>query len=110
MSGSGAENIGLWQLLAAYVFILIVLAIVRFKKIPREKLIVIATVRMTLQLILASYVLVYIFGHPHPLLTLGIIFFMLAFAVFNVYQRTKETIHLPLKKMIALAMFVGLSL
>jgi putative ABC transport system permease protein len=110
MNGSGAEDIGIWQLLAAYIFIIIVLLIVRLKKIPREKLIVIATMRMTLQLILAGYVLVYIFDHPQPLLTLGIILFMLGFAVFNVYQRTKQKIGISLKKMIALAMFVGLGL
>src|SRR5699024_11670584 len=84
--------------------------IVRIKKIPREKLIVMATVRMTLQLILVGYVLIFIFENPHPLLTLGIILFMLGFAIFNVYQRTKETISISLKKMIALAMFVGLGL
>lgn len=110
MSGEGATNIGIWQLLAAYIFIVIVLIIVRIKKIPRRKLIVISTVRMTLQLILMGYVLVYIFEHPHPLLTLGIILLMLGFAIFNVYQRTKETISLPLKQMVGLAMIVGLSL
>lgn len=110
MNEAGATDIGIWQLLAAYIFIVVVLIIVRIKKIPREKLIVMSTLRMTLQLILMGYVLVYVFDNPHPLLTLGIILFMLGFAVFNVYQRTKEKISMPLKQMIALAMFVGIGL
>jgi|SRR5690625_183188 len=110
MSGEGATDLAIWQVLAAYIFVVIILIIVRIKKIPREKLIVMATVRMTLQLILVGYVLIYIFKNPHPLLTLAIILFMLGFAIINVYQRTKETISISLKKMIALAMFVGLGL
>lgn len=110
MGGEGATDLAIWQVLAAYIFVVIILIIVRIKKIPREKLIVMATVRMTLQLILVGYVLIFIFKNPHPLLTLGIILFMLGFAVMNVYQRTKETIGISLKKMIALAMFVGLGL
>lgn len=98
-----------WQVGLAYVFILIVLLIVRIKKIPREKLIVIAALRMTLQLILVGYILVYVLDNPHPLITIGIILIMLSFAILNVYQRTKPTVKMSLKKMIALAMFTGIS-
>lgn len=108
MDESGAVNLSFWQLLSAYIFILILLIIVKVKKIPREKLIVISTIRMTIQLILVGYVLIYIFDHPNPLLTIGIILFMLGFAVLNVFQRTKETIRVSIKKMIALAMIVGI--
>lgn len=108
MDNDGAVDLAVWQLLSAYLFIVIILIIVRIKKIPREKLIIISSVRMTLQLILVGYVLIYIFKYPHPLLTLAIILFMLGFAVLNVYQRTKESIHFTLKKMIALAMFIGI--
>ncbi|MYL46753.1 iron export ABC transporter permease subunit FetB [Virgibacillus halodenitrificans] len=110
MNNSEAMDLVFWQVVSAYLFILIVLAIVHIKKIPRKKLIIISTLRMTLQLILVGYILIYIFDHPHPLLTVGIILFMLGFAIFNVYQRTKATIQLPLKKMIALAMVIGISI
>src|SRR5699024_3885990 len=110
MSGEGATDLAIWQVLSAYIFVVIILIIVRIKKITRENLIDMVTVRMMLQLILVGYVLIFIFENPHPLLTLGIILFMLGFAIFNVYQRTKETISISLKKMIALAMFVGLGL
>lgn len=105
-----AMNFTIWQVGFAYVFLLIVLAIVHIKKIPRRKLILISAIRMTLQLILVGYVLVYVLDNPNPFVTVGIIFVMLSFAVFNVYQRTKPTIEINLKKMIALAMLVGVSI
>ena len=45
-------NLQIWQLIAAYIFVLILMVIVKLKGIPREKEILIASVRMTLQLIL----------------------------------------------------------
>lgn len=65
---------------------------------------------MTLQLIIVGYILVYVLDNPNPFITSGIILIMLTFAIFNVYQRTKPTIKLDLKKMIALAMLVGVSI
>lgn len=108
MNESGAADLMFWQVTAAYLFIVMLLVIVRLKKIPREKLIVISTVRMTIQLIFVGYVLIYIFQNPNPFVTIGIMLFMLGFAVFNVYQRTNEIISFSLKQMIALAMLVGM--
>lgn len=99
-----------WQVGLAYVFIVIILIIVRLKKIPREKLIVMSALRMTLQLILVGFILIYVLDNPNPWMTVAIILIMLSFAVFNVYQRTKPVIKLSLKKMVALAMFIGISL
>lgn len=108
--GSDAMDFTIWQVGFAYVFLLIVLAIVHIKKIPRRKLILISTIRMTLQLILVGYVLIYVLDNPNPFITVGIIFVMLSFAVFNVYQRTKPAMKIDLKKMIALAMLIGISI
>ncbi|MBU5468045.1 iron export ABC transporter permease subunit FetB [Virgibacillus sp. MSJ-26] len=99
----------IWQVGFAYVFILVVYLIVRIKKIPREKLILISALRMTFQLILVGFILIYVLDNPNPFITVGIILIMLSFATFNVYQRTKPIIKISLKKMIALAMFVGIS-
>jgi len=109
MNGDGTMDFTIWQVALAYVFIVIVLFIVKVKKIPREKLIVTSALRMTLQLIIVGYILVYVLDYPHPLVTVFIVFLMLGFAIFNVYQRTKPTIKLSLKKMIALAMLIGIS-
>lgn len=57
-------NLQLWQMIAAYIFVLIVMLIVKTKGIPREKEILISSVRMTIQLILTGYILVYLFNTP----------------------------------------------
>src|SRR5699024_10324408 len=108
MNEGSMIDFSFWQIAFAYVFILIVFLIVRIKKIPREKLIIMSALRMTLQLILVGYILVYVLDNAHPLITVGIILIMLSFAIFNVYQRTNPVIKMSLKKMIALAMIVGM--
>lgn len=102
-------DIRFWQLASAYVFILILIAIVRFRGIEREKDILISSVRMTIQLMLAGYVLAFIFNHTHPLYTLLIIGAMLGFAIFNIYQRSAWPLFPKLKKVIALSMSIGIS-
>lgn len=98
-----------WQVLVAYIFIIILLWIVRIKGIQREKEIIIATIRMTLQLVLVGYLLVYIFENPHPAFTLLILFIMLAFATHNVFKRAKLELTKSLKKSIIIAMVIGIT-
>jgi putative ABC transport system permease protein len=100
-------DLQIWQLAAAYLFILILLAIVRWRKIPREKEIFIATLRMTVQLVLVGYILMYIFDHPNPFITVLVVLLMEGFAVYNIYKRVKGTLSPSLKKIIALSMAVG---
>lgn len=100
-------HLQIWQMIVAYVFVLLLLAMVRLKGIPREKEILIASVRMTLQLILTGYILVYLFEHQNPLLTLLIIVIMEIFAIHNIYKRVKVKLSTKLKGIIALAMICG---
>lgn len=69
MESNGIIDIEFWRLCAAYVFVVILLIIVKWRGITREKQIMLATVRMTVQLILAGYVLTYIFENPFYILT-----------------------------------------
>ncbi|MGC4376611.1 iron export ABC transporter permease subunit FetB [Fictibacillus sp. Mic-4] len=103
----GVIELQLWQLAAAYIFILLLIGIVRWKGIPREKLITIATVRMTVQLVLVAYVLTYIFDNSNPFYTIGIVALMEAFAIMNVYKRVNHPLSGELKKVIAFSMIVG---
>ena len=57
------------QLGLAYIFVLITLVIIRKRKLNREKELLISTIRMTIQLILTGYVLVYIFDNVSMLYT-----------------------------------------
>lgn len=103
----GIIDLSIPQILLAYVFVLVVLFIVRARGIKREKEILLSSVRMTLQLILTGYVLIYIFENPHPLITIAIIVLMEIFAVGTVFHKFKGKLSQKLKRVIALSMSVG---
>ncbi len=104
---NGVRDLSILQVALAYVFVLVVLAIVRVRGIRREKEILLSSIRMTLQLILVGYLLVYIFKYPHPLITVGIIVLMEAFAVFTVFRKFKGVLSTSLKKVVALSISAG---
>lgn len=100
-------DITLWQLISAYIFIIILLGIVKWRGIAREKEILIASIRMTLQLVIVGYILTFVFKHPNPWVTLLIVLIMVSFAIYNVYQRVKTPLHSALKMTIALSLAAG---
>lgn len=97
-----------WQLGAAYLFVLLLIAIVRIKGIPREKEIGIASIRMVLQLILVGYLLEYLFQFSHPLFTLLLVAVMLAFAIRTVFKQAKGKLSKKMKRIIAISMISGI--
>ncbi|NDI35289.1 ABC transporter permease [Chengkuizengella sediminis] len=104
------QDISLLQLLISYVFILLLLAIVKWLGIRREKEILIASIRMSVQLTFVGFLLTYVFENPNPFITLLIILIMQSFAIYNVFKRTKTVIHVELKKIIAISLFLGTTL
>lgn len=100
-------HLGLWQLVFAYLFVLLLMGLVRWKRIPREKEIVIATVRMTLQLMLVGYVLAFVFEQGHWWYTAGAVLLMEAFAVRNIMKRVKVPLHRAIRRIIAFSMVSG---
>ncbi|HOI24095.1 MAG TPA: iron export ABC transporter permease subunit FetB [Caldisericia bacterium] len=100
-------DLSFFQVLLAYAFALMVLAIVRLRGINREKEILISSIRMSLQLVLTGFVLVYIFKRPNPWLTLGIILLMEAFAIHTVLHKYQKTISPQLKKVIIASLSIG---
>ncbi|WP_069997714.1 ABC transporter permease [Cellulosilyticum sp. I15G10I2] len=97
----------LWQMAVAYIFIVILLMIVRIRGIHREKEIIISTCRMTIQLILTGLILAYLFERPNPLYTLIVITLMEIFAIYNVIKRIKTSISPALKRVIIISMLSG---
>jgi len=67
-------EIGPLRLIFAYAFVLLLLILVRGQGIAKEKEIIISTLRMTVQLILMGYVLVYIFDQSLVYVTLAVFF------------------------------------
>lgn len=107
MEGNGIIDIEFWRLCAAYVFVVVLLIIVKWRGISREKQIMLATVRMTVQLILAGYVLTYIFENPHPLLSLGFLCAMALFSIHNIFKQVPHTLNKKIKRMVILSMLSG---
>ncbi|PRX27176.1 putative ABC transport system permease protein [Orenia metallireducens] len=103
----GVINLQLWQMAAAYIFVLILLFIVRARGISREKEIIVSSLRMTLQLILTGYILVYLFNNINPLYTIIVIAIMEVFAIYNIFKRVKSKLSKSLKRIIAISMLCG---
>lgn len=100
-------DIQLWRMIAAYIFVVLVLFIVKKRGISREKEIIISTIRMTLQLILTGYILVYLFNNINPIFTIIVVVIMEIFAINNILNNSKIKLSKQLKKIIAISMLVG---
>jgi putative ABC transport system permease protein len=57
-------NLSVLQLSIAYVFVLIMLIIFKSRGIKRERQILIASTRMTIQLTIMGYILMFVFKNP----------------------------------------------
>ncbi|MFW5976713.1 MAG: ABC transporter permease [Bacillota bacterium] len=100
-------DIEIIRLISAYIFVLILMGIVKYNNIGQEKQIILATIRMTIQLILVGFILTYIFEYPNPFITILVILIMEIFAIFNIYSRVEGNISYSFKKIIALSMMGG---
>jgi putative ABC transport system permease protein len=80
-------NIGQFALI--YLLLAVILVIMRNRRIKQTKLLIVASMRMTVQLTLAGLILTYIFENPHPLFTIGYLLLMTLFAIFMVLGRHK---------------------
>ena len=103
----GIIEIGPLRLLAAYAFLLLLLILVRNQGIGKEKEIIISTLRMTLQLIIMGYVLVYIFEQSIWYVTILVFVLMNFFAIHNIFTRVKTKIHKKLRFVITGSMLTG---
>ncbi len=81
--------LNLWQFGAVYLLLLIVLFIMKKCKINQTKLLIVGSIRMTLQLILAGLVLTYIFKNPHPIFVMLYLSAMMAMAIYTVLSRNR---------------------
>ncbi len=100
-------DIGLVQLISAYIFVLILTIILRKNRIGKEQDLLIAVTRMTIQLVLVGYILEYIFGSNNLWLTLLALVIMEAFAIRNIFSRIKLPLSTKFKQVIGIAMVTG---
>jgi putative ABC transport system permease protein len=100
-------EIELGRLLLGYLFLVLSLLIILRLGVKREKEIVTAALRMTLQLILMGYVLVAVFQANNLLISLVFFAIMEVFAIFNIYRRVKVEINSKLRQVIFISMLLG---
>lgn len=104
---SSVMDLPLLNLALAYVFVLLLLLLSKARGIGRERLILLATTRMTVQLTAMGFVFMFVFDHPSWWLTLLMLAVMLFFAIYNAAKRVKLPLSRELKRLIALSMAVG---
>lgn len=100
-------NISNSQLMLTYLFALIAMLITSFNGINRNKDIVVGTLRMTVQLFIAGFILVYIFDSASFILSALMIVVMEFFAIFNIITNKKGKLNSGLKKTLILAQVIG---
>ena len=85
----GVVEMQLWQFSLVYLLLLAVLAVMKKCRINQTKLLIVASVRMTVQLVLAGLVLTYLFKNPHPAFTLLYLAGMTGFAIYRVLSKNR---------------------
>ena len=82
-------ELSIFQFSLIYLLLIVVLGIMKKSKIHQSKLLVIASLRMSVQLVLVGFILTYIFKNPHPIITIAFLLVMLAFSVRQVLSKHK---------------------
>jgi len=107
---NGIITLNLWQFALIYLLLLVVLAIMKKCRIDQTRLLVVASFRMTVQLVLAGLILTAIFRNPHPAFTLLYLVVMTGFAIYMVLSKNKG-INRRFKAVVAVSLAVtGLSI
>ena len=86
----GLSLIGIIQFSLIYLLLIIVMLVMKKAHMNKTKQLFIASLRMTIQLIIAGFVLTLIFKHPHPAFTAAYLLAMVAFASHRSISRNKE--------------------
>jgi len=97
-------NIGQFALI--YLLLLVVLFIMKKSKINQTKLLVVASLRMTVQLVLAGFILTFIFENPYPAFTVLYLAVMTAFAIYMVLHKN-SSINKKFKWIVSLSLAVS---
>jgi putative ABC transport system permease protein len=78
------------QFLLIYLLLIIVALIMRRCRIDRTRLLIVASLKMTVQLVLAGLILTYIFKNPNPLFTILYLLAMISFSIHRVLSQNKS--------------------
>lgn len=73
---------------STYILLLIVGAVFKYCGIDQTKYLIFGSIQMSVQLIIAGYVLLYIFQSPSPIFTLAYLTLMIGFAIYRTLNRS----------------------
>lgn len=96
--------ISLNKFMLIYIALIFILFIMRKFKINQEKLLFLASARMSIQLIIAGYILTYIFKHPSPIFVAIYLLIMVSFAIYRVIGKNAD-LNLKFKLIIGASLF-----
>lgn len=86
----GIVQIQLWQFALIYLLLLVIAFVMKKCHINQTKLLIVASMRMTVQLVIAGLVLTYIFENPKPIFTVFYIALMIGFTIYRVLSKNKQ--------------------
>ena len=87
---NGIIQLQIGQFLLIYLLLLVVLVVMRVCRIDQTRLLVVSSMKMTVQLILAGLILTYIFEHPHPLFVVAYLGAMTGFSIHRVLSKNRD--------------------
>ena len=83
-------SLGILQFGLVYLLLILILAVMKKSKMNQAKLLLLASMRMTVQLMLAGFILTYIFQNPYPVYTVLYFICMVAFAIHRVLSKNPQ--------------------
>ena len=86
----GAVELGIFQFSLIYLLLIIVLVIMKKSKVNQTKLLLVASLRMSVQLVIVGYILQYVFKNPNPLFTVIFLILMISFSIHRVIKGRKD--------------------
>jgi putative ABC transport system permease protein len=86
----GIATLTIFQFSLIYLLLIIVLFIMRRSKIHQSKLLLVASLRMTVQLVIVGYILQYMFNNPKPIFTVIFLAVMIGFSIDRVIKSRKD--------------------
>ena len=103
----GVINLSLPQMALSYAFIIIAIILTSLNGINRNKEILVSVIRMTIQLTIAGFILVYIFDSKSFTFTCLMLIFMEASAIYNIIKPRVNILPKSLFAVIILAMVIS---
>lgn len=102
---AGAIQLNIIQFSLVYLLLIVVLAIMKKSNIKKTKVLIISSIRMTIQLVLAGLILTYILKNPQPIFTLAYLMIMIIFSIYYALSKNKD-INNRFKFVIAMSLFL----